>query len=245
MEIVQISTKNYYNNGKPWKSCEILRRSPKTLEIFRDYACFFFFVRFFLYLSSFWIICHFSKFSNIFFSFLNLFFQKKFLFSFFHVSSFFFFPSFLLFTVLSHSFIFPFHFSYFFSFFLFSFLTCVYFIFSFFNFLSLFHDIFCYFCLVFFFLLFSFVFSFFSFFFLFFHLLFVGPPSRHQNRNKNRRELLVVKMTVFFCENILFWPRWTRGRAGNGPFEGDPVFLFFISLFHFLKKCVTSFSLLV
>ena len=37
-------------------------------------------------------------------------------------------------------------------------------------------------------------------------------------------------MTIFVCENSIFGPRWT-GAWEYGPLEGDPAFMFFISLF--------------
>ena len=31
-----------------------------------------------------------------------------------------------------------------------------------------------------------------------------------RNKRKNRREVPIVKMTIFFCENSFFGPRWTN-----------------------------------
>ena len=82
-------------------------------------------------------------------------------------------------------------------------------------------------------LFFVFPFFFFSFDFTF-HLsllTFFGCPSRRQ-KLKNSREILVIKMTIFLCENLICGPRWT-GRVRNGPSEDDPASMFFISLFSF------------
>ena len=111
------------------------------------------------------------------------------------------------------------------SFFYFNFVISIFFL-LFSLFVLIFH-------LFFFFSNFSFLFP----FFLFFHLLllflltFCGCPSRRQ-KLKNSREILMIKMTIFLCENFICGPRWT-GRVRNGPFEGDPAFMFAISLFHF------------
>ena len=51
-----------------------------------------------------------------------------------------------------------------------------------------------------------------------------------QNVRKNRRTILVVKVTISFCENSILGSRWTW-RVRKGPFEGEPAFMFFISLF--------------
>ena len=53
---------------------------------------------------------------------------------------------------------------------------------------------------------------------------------------KSRREVLSVKMTFFFCKKPIWWPQWDREKRGfrNGPFEGDPACMFFISLFPLL-----------
>ena len=56
-------------------------------------------------------------------------------------------------------------------------------------------------------------FAFFSFF-LFLFFSFFSRPSRRQNR-KNRREGRIVKMTFFFCEELIFEPRWTGERGGR------------------------------
>ena len=63
---------------------------------------------------------------------------------------------------------------------------------------------------------------------------------------KNPRTVPLVKMTISFCENSIFEPRWTRVEGSEWPFEGDLAFMFFISLVSFFiffaKKCVSSFS---
>ena len=53
-------------------------------------------------------------------------------------------------------------------------------------------------------------------------------------------------MEISFCENSIFGRRWTGEEGGlvrRGPFEGDPAFMFFISLFSFfpLRFLVSSF----
>ena len=90
-----------------------------------------------------------------------------------------------------------------------------------------------YFSSSFFFSKFSFLFPFFPFFhlLLLFLLTFFGCPSRRQ-KLKNSREILMIKMTIFLCENLICGPRWT-GRVRNGKFEGDPAFMFAICLFIF------------
>ena len=69
---------------------------------------------------------------------------------------------------------------------------------------------------------------FFHFFRLFFIFLVVRADAK---TGKNRREVLMVKMTFFFCENR-FLGLGGQG-AWNDPFEGDPAFMFFLSLFSF------------
>ena len=71
----------------------------------------------------------------------------------------------------------------------------------------------------------SFVFPYFltSSFYYFFFVSFFTRPSRRPNRKKHRREVLLVKMTIFFCGNPIF--------GDGGLFEGDFAFMFFNSLF--------------
>ena len=78
---------------------------------------------------------------------------------------------------------------------------------------------------------FSFVLSFFLFFsssFSFFFLFFFQSSEQMPKPTKHRREVPVVKKTIFCCENLIFGPRWTGKREGvrKGPFEGDFPFLF-------------------
>ena len=100
-----------------------------------------------------------------------------------------------------------------------------------------------------------FIFSCFSFlfvfpFFLFFLTCFCFFQLFEQTLKPgiNRREVLIVKMTFFFCEKSIFGPRMERGKMRNGPFEGNFTFMFFISLFIFsivcfsYKKCSSFFS---
>ena len=85
-----------------------------------------------------------------------------------------------------------------------------------------------------FFLLFSFCFFFF-FFILFF---FLSRPSRRQKPEKNRREILVAKMTFFFCENSIFSASVNRQkRLGKAHLRVTPLSSFCISFWIFpLKK---------
>ena len=58
-------------------------------------------------------------------------------------------------------------------------------------------------------------------------------------KKKNRREVPIVKMTIFLHENSISGPRWT---VGSGPFEGLPRFhVFHLSFSFFLfpsfEKC--------
>ena len=78
------------------------------------------------------------------------------------------------------------------------------------------------------------------FFIFFFSVLFSFSVVRADANTGN----IVEK---FFCENdhsllgkLNFGASVDR-EGGNGPFEGDPAFMFFIFLFHFLKNCVSSF----
>ena len=107
--------------------------------------------------------------------------------------------------------------------FCFSFFFCIFLVFH------VFHFSFCSFS----FLCFSFFFFSFDFTFHLSLLTFFGCPSRRQ-KLKNSREILVIKMTIFLCENLICGSRWT-GRVRNGPSEGDPASMFFISFFFFLQ----------
>ena len=71
----------------------------------------------------------------------------------------------------------------------------------------------------------------FSFFFLLFLFFLLSVVRADAKTGKNSREVLFVKTTMSFSENSIFGPRWTGG-VRNSPFEGAPVFLFFISIFH-------------
>ena len=80
-----------------------------------------------------------------------------------------------------------------------------------------------------------FFFSFLVFFVFLFVIIFPFFQSSdcRQNR-KNRREVPTAKMAIFLCDNSIFGP---RAVVRNGPFEGDPAFMFFISpFFHFFRK---------
>ena len=76
---------------------------------------------------------------------------------------------------------------------------------------------------------------------------FSSRPSRRQNPQKKCREVLVVKRTIFFCENLILRPRSTGWVVKTGPFEGDFALMFFIfHFFHFsLEKCFFFFIFLV
>ena len=58
-----------------------------------------------------------------------------------------------------------------------------------------------------------FIFLLFFFFFFFIFFFFLSRPSRRQKPEKNRREILVAKMTFFICENSIFRRRWTSKRG--------------------------------
>ena len=90
------------------------------------------------------------------------------------------------------------------------------------------------------------LFLFFPFFlslvFRFFLFIFIFSVDRADAKTgKNRREVLIVKMILFFCEKKIFGPRWTGEEVGvkNGPFEGDPpthVFHLFQIFSFFLRS---------
>ena len=76
----------------------------------------------------------------------------------------------------------------------------------------------------------------FSFLFPFFHYFFIFQSSEQTPKpENNHREVLLVKMTIFFSENLILGPRG-QGGVRNGPFEGDPVFMFFSFFTIFLGK---------
>ena len=134
--------------------------------------------------------------------------------------------------------VFPFFFFFFFTVFFFSFFhfSCFFFFFSsltlsvslVFSFSSIF--LFFQFCLFFYFSIFLF------FFFIFF--FFFQSSKQTPKPAKNRREVPIVKKTIFLCENLILGPRWTgrKGRVKTGPCEGDFAFMFFhyfFTVFHF------------
>ena len=49
--------------------------------------------------------------------------------------------------------------------------------------------------------------------FPFFHLLSLSLFSVVPADGKNRREVLIVKITIFCCEILIFGPRWTGARG--------------------------------
>ena len=134
----------------------------------------------------------------------------------------------------------------------FSFFLISFFCFSFFSFLSfVFPSVFCFCSFFFFHFFFRFFFLFFIVpFYIFFHLpfSFFSRLSRHQNRKK--------KPSRSSCRNnddFVLWKKSFLGLGGqeeeavrNGPLEGDPAFMFFISLsfYHFVfsLRNASSFS---
>ena len=71
-------------------------------------------------------------------------------------------------------------------------------------------------------------------FFLFFFLFSVVQTDA--KTRKNRREVVIVKMMIFFGEKKIF-----LGLGGQviwkSPFEGDAAFIFFFFIFHFCFSC--------
>ena len=105
----------------------------------------------------------------------------------------------------------------------------LFFIFSFFIFPT-FLDFSCFsffICVFLFFLFFSF--SLFSHFFFFFSVVRVDAKTGKIFVG----EVPTVKMTISFCENSIFGPRWTGKEVRNSPLERDAAFMFFI----FLLSC--------
>ena len=72
---------------------------------------------------------------------------------------------------------------------------------------------------------------------MFLHLLFLfffffQSSEQTSKPAKNRLEVPIAKKATYFCENLIFEPRWT-GRVRSGPFEGGFAFMFFIFVCHF------------
>ena len=135
-----------------------------------------------------------------------------------------------------------------------SFSTCFSFLFMFVHCSSFFFIFSCFHIFVFFETCFSFYFFQFSIFFIlfiFFHhmflFLFCQSSEQTPKPGKNRRGVLIVKLTFFFCENSILAPRWTGGRVRNGPSEGDPRFHVFhlsflmFSIFPYKKRFLLYF----
>ena len=95
---------------------------------------------------------------------------------------------------------------------------------------------------------FSFVFLLFFLFHVFFHIIFLflffQSSEQTPKTGKNRREFLIVIMTIFLCENSMFVSRFRNGPKWSGP-AFISLFSNFPFCFYYLGKCFLFFFFLV